>query len=131
MKIEMTLLRHQIALQSEAPLLHIASHPAALLQISKWKSSHPLVKEIPIAEGTAEAARKLAMGELEMNTAVIGPKNLTLLYPQLVVIEEGIQDRQDNYTTFILVEVVKRSHPMAGDVVIAELDDLLHAQLSQ
>lgn len=126
MKIEMAVIRHQEALKNNLSLNQIASHPAALQQISKWKNNNPLITtEIPIPEGTGEAARKLSFGDLQVDVAVIGPKNLVLLYPNLVVTEEGIQDRQDNYTTFILVEIIKRPKLVSEERVIEEIQSLL------
>lgn len=125
MKIEMAVIRHQEALQNQLPLNQIASHPAALQQISKWKTNHSLIGEISVPDGTAEAARRLSLGELPVDVAVIGPKNLVLLYPNLVVTEEGIQDRQDNFTTFILVEIIKRPQPVSNEKIIEEINSLL------
>lgn len=76
MKIEMAVIRHQEALKNNLPLNQLASHPAALQQISKWKNNHSLINEIPVPEGTGEAARRLSLGDLEVGVAVIGPKIL-------------------------------------------------------
>ena len=95
MKIEMCLLRHEEAVRRHIPLTQIASHPSALQQIEHWKQAHP-VAEIPVPEGTSEAARRLSSGELEVGIGVIGPKLLADLYPHLVLVEQGIQDTKDN-----------------------------------
>lgn len=119
MKIELALLRHRDA---HEPLQRIASHPAALLQISRWKSQRGNLTEIPICEGTAEAARLLSNGNLPLDTAVIGSKNLVLLYPNLVIEEEGIQDLKENYTQFVLIEVVLRDHIVTKSEVLKEIE---------
>lgn len=123
MKIEMAYIRHEDAILNNVRLTHIASHPAALQQISKWKSNRHSVTEIPIEKGTGEAARQLSAGELPMNAAVIGPKNLVKLYPNLKVVEESIQDRKDNFTTFVLIEIDKRSQPVDQETIIEELNE--------
>lgn len=125
MKIEMAHLRHQEAFLNNLPITQIASHPAALQQIVKWKDNYPLITEIPIPEGTAEAARQLSFGELSANVSVIGSSCLAQHYPNLVVIEDSIQDCEDNYTTFILVEIANRPQQITEDEVIAELNSLL------
>ena len=125
MKVEMALLRHRDALE---PIACIASHPAALKQISHWKNQNVDLIEISIPEGTAEAARLLSNGDLALNVAVIGSKNLANLYPNLIVVEEGIQDLMNNYTTFVLLEIVKREHIATKAEVIKELDQFLPMQ---
>lgn len=119
LKIEMALLRHRDG--KELPLTHIASHPAALQQITLWKEHHPTLQEIWIPEGSAEAARLLTDGQLSLSTAVVGPKALAELYPALVIVAEGIQDSADNTTTFILFEPEERQTPVSPSVVLEEL----------
>lgn len=123
MKINLALLRHQNA---TIPFTSIASHPAALKQIYHWKSQKENLQEIPIIEGTAEAARQLSNGILALNVAVIGSKNLTYLYPNLIVTEENIQDLKENHTTFVLIEVIKRKHIITKPEVIKEINLLLN-----
>lgn len=121
MKIEMAALCHKDA----SHFSQIASHPAALLQITAWKNHWPHLKEIPVPEGTAAAGRMLSVGELSMHTAVIGPKELALLYPNLVVFEEGIQDSEDNATTFILFLPEERTSAVSIDRARDEAEDAL------
>lgn len=52
---------------------------------------------------TAKAAEALAAGELEVTTAILGPKRLSELY-DLDVISGGLQDAEINDTHFLLVE---------------------------
>lgn len=131
MKIEMSLIRHQEALQWDIPLSQIASHPAALQQINHWKKRQDSLLEIAVPEGTSEAARKLSMGEFELNTGVIGPKNLAFLYPHLAVVETGIQDKEDNYTIFAILEVSQREEPAHEMEIKRELNDVLWPAESQ
>ncbi len=120
MKIEMALIRHKDAVFE--PITHIASHPAALGQISKWKQLHSFPQEIPIPEGTPEAARQLSEGILATHTAVIGSKTLAHLYPNLMCVEDGIQDLEDNTTTFILIETASRDIPTTEEEIKSELE---------
>ncbi|HEY5813721.1 MAG TPA: gamma subclass chorismate mutase AroQ [Terrimicrobiaceae bacterium] len=120
MKIEMCLLRRVEAVKNQVPLTKIASHPSALQQIEDWKQAHR-VAEIPIPEGTSEAGRRLSAGEMEPDVGVIGPKLLAEFLPHLVVVEQGIEDRKENYTQFALIKVRQRKEPMTEDQARAEL----------
>lgn len=124
MLIEMATLQHQDAVAEGVPLRFVASHPAALLQITQWKALHPSLVEIETPDGTADAARQLSEGELPLRTTVIGPKTLTNLYTNLIVVEEAIQDLSDNFTTFILFYPTTRPSHVSTETAIAELNAL-------
>ncbi len=112
--IEMCLLRSKVAIDSDQPLLAIASHPAALGQINRWKAAKHL-QEIAVAAGTAAAAGQLASGQLAPTTGVVGPCMLPELYPALLVTEQGIQDNDNNQTLFGLMIVNKRPAAISAE----------------
>lgn len=81
----------------------IISHSQALAQCKEYLQKH--YKEIPLLEwqDTAKAARDLAEGKLDSNTAVIAPLQAATLY-NLEVIAKNIQDVNPNLTAFIVVK---------------------------
>ncbi len=84
-------------------ITEVRSHPQALKQCSRFlKETFAKVPHIE-AEDTAEAARKLHMGEYSDTTAVIAPARAAELY-ELSVNQFGIQDLKDNKTLFLVVE---------------------------
>ena len=81
----------------------IVSHPQALSQCERY-----LAKEfsgIPLQEweDTAKAARDLAQGVLQPETAIIAPARCAKFY-NLRVLERSIEDNHPNLTTFIVVK---------------------------
>lgn len=52
---------------------------------------------------TAKCAEDLSKGKLNKNIAILGPKILSKIY-NFDIIDENLQDRQDNLTSFFLVE---------------------------
>jgi prephenate dehydratase len=121
MKIEQCLLRHVRAIAERVPLEKIASHPAALLQIGRWKADKKL-SEIAEAAGTSKAAELLSKGKYGLSTGVIGPKVAAEVYENLDVVECGIQDSVDNATTFGLLKVAKRNIPIDEAQARSELE---------
>lgn len=86
-----------------ADITEVRSHPQALKQCSRFlKARFSHVPQIE-AEDTAEAARKLHLGEYSDTTAVIAPARAAELY-DLNVTRFGIQDLKDNQTLFLVVE---------------------------
>lgn len=112
---------------SNNEIKQIASHPKALEQISTWKEQHHIdkSKEIVIAEGTSKAAELLSAEKLPQNTAVIGPKSLIKIYPNLRVSEINIQDEKDNNTLFISAVVKKRNFPISRKQAEIELNNIV------
>jgi len=84
-------------------ITEVRSHPQALKQCSRFLREN--FAEIPHveAEDTAEAARKLHLGEFSDTTAVIAPARAAELY-DLTVTQFRIQDLKDNKTLFLVVE---------------------------
>ncbi len=120
MKIEMCLLRRKEAVSQRLPLFSLVSHPAALKQIGNWleKTEESAGRSLELTEeigGTSEAARQLSAGELSNLTGVIAPEHSTSIYPGLSVVEKNIQDQDDNYTHFGLMEVSKRETPISEE----------------
>ncbi|PSW14803.1 prephenate dehydratase [Photobacterium sanctipauli] len=125
--IEMCVLRSKTDVKANIPLTQIASHPAALKQIDRWKGQYSELKELEIPKGTAEAARMVATGELPSGTAAIGACMLEELYPQVTVTAKAIQDNQDNKTLFALMKVSKRAQPLS----VSEAEQALRKVIQQ
>lgn len=77
----------------------VTSHPSALAQCRDWLSSLGLATRS--ANDTGEAAAELASSQ-ERAAAVLGGRELAHEYG-LVVLAEGLSDRPDNRTRFIVV----------------------------
>lgn len=122
MPIEMCVLMNKQDVQSQAPITLIASHPAALKQIDRWKQSIKGLAEQEIPAGTAEAARKVAQGEMPKGTAAIGSCALASLYPTLSVVQKGVQDNKNNATSFLMMKVAKRDKPISEQAARHELN---------
>lgn len=122
--IEMCLLRTRQAVEQQLPLQMITSHPAALAQVGKWKAGKKY-KEVEEALGTAEAAKLLSKGKYSSSAGAIGSCTLAELYDNLVVIETGIQDCENNKTLFGCLQVEKRDATVSGDQVLAELKQVI------
>jgi len=113
--IEMCVLMNTDDIKKKNEIKYIASHPAALKQIYKWKT--PLnVEEISVPEGTAAAAEKVSQNKYPAGTAAIGSCVLESTYPHLAVVAKGVQDNKNNNTSFLLAKVEKR------DTLLTELE---------
>ncbi|KXO13191.1 Prephenate dehydratase [Moritella sp. JT01] len=115
MPIEMCVLMNTDDIKKNNEIKYIASHPAALKQIYKWKTSLN-VEEISVPEGTAAAAEKVSQNKYPAGTAAIGSCVLESTYPHLAVVAKGVQDNKNNNTTFLLAKVEKR------DILLTELE---------
>jgi len=118
--IAMCLLRTKTAISQQLPLKAIASHPAALAQVTKWKSGKAL-SELSEPKGTSEAARLLSVGAYPETTAAIGSCMLPELYPSLSVAEYNIQDIENNTTLFGRFYVEKREKSISKKDAIEAL----------
>lgn len=101
LEVKQSLLSKKNIKKSE--IKNIASHYQALAQCERY-----LKKEFPNAkliewEDTAKAARDLAKGVLNKNTAVIAPARCSKMY-NLQILDKNIQDMHPNLTTFIIVK---------------------------
>jgi len=84
----------------------IMSHPQALAQCKGTLQRKYPHKKLISGKGNmvdqATAAKNLSLGKIPSHTAVLASKVCTTLY-RLGVLDEGLQDRKDNYTTFLFV----------------------------
>ena len=122
--IQMCLFRTRDAIKQNQPLNMISSHPAALAQISKWKAGKNL-EEVEEPNGTSVAARNLAEGKLPIQGGAVGSCMLDELYPELVVVESGIQDAAENHTLFGRLRVEKRNNPVSEAQAKADLQQVI------
>lgn len=112
--IEMCVLMNSDDVKTKQPVTLIASHPAALKQIKTWKRQVG-AKELAVPEGTAAAAKQVAERQLPVGIAAIGACVLESTYPNLTVVEKGVQDNKDNKTSFLLMDVTKRTTPISEE----------------
>ncbi|MES2178644.1 MAG: prephenate dehydratase domain-containing protein [Gemmatimonadota bacterium] len=82
----------------------VLSHQMALLQCKRFLAEHPAIEAVE-AHDTAGAARLVAIRRDRTVAAIAGAWAARLF--GLVVIAEGLEDRADNATTFVLV---RRKH---------------------
>lgn len=106
--IEMCVLMNKDELESNQTITQLASHPAALKQINKWKKNKAII-ELEVPKGTAAAAKMVSKKQLLTGTAAIGSCSLASTFTNLSVVEKGIQDNKDNKTTFLLMQIEKRT----------------------
>ncbi|MCG6369717.1 prephenate dehydratase [Vibrio fluvialis] len=119
--IEMCVLMNSKDVKAKRSIALIASHPAALKQIDSWKQTLN-AKELAVPEGTAAAAQRVSNGEMPDGTAAIGACVLEKVYPNLVVVEQGVQDNKNNKTSFLLMDVEKRVSPIGEADARKELE---------
>jgi monofunctional chorismate mutase len=101
-----------------------ASHPVALAQCTRFFETNPSIKATK-AFDTAGAAREIADAG-DPSRAAIASREAAERYG-LSVLEEGIQDRQDNYTRFVALvssssRLWRRTHAIRGATSV-EADD--------
>jgi prephenate dehydratase len=104
-KIEHTLMMHKDALIEDIDT--IMAHPQVFAQCKKTLAKkYPNLKQV-VGEGEfidhAKVAEGLAKNALPKNIAVMGSKLLAKIY-NLQIIENGLQDEDENDTTFLLVQ---------------------------
>lgn len=79
----------------------VLSHPVALAQCPRFLAEHPEIRVVE-AHDTAGAARMVAIRRDRTVGAIAAP--WAAGHYALAVLAEGIQDRADNVTTFVLVK---------------------------
>lgn len=77
----------------------VYSHPQALAQCRLWLARHLPSAELVVSSSTAAAAREAAVDE---TSAAIGSR-LAAELSNLQVIQEGVQDRAENATRFVVL----------------------------
>jgi prephenate dehydratase len=78
----------------------VLSHPIALKQVRRFLAEHPAIRAVE-APDTAGAARMVAMRRDPTVTAIAAP--WAAKHYGLTILIEGIEDRADNATTFVLL----------------------------
>lgn len=85
----------------------IMSHPQALAQCKSTLLEKYSDKKQVSGKGNlvdqATAAKFLSLGKIPKSTAVLASSVCAKIYPNLEILAEGLQDRKDNYTTFLFV----------------------------
>jgi prephenate dehydratase len=85
---------------TEQGIRQVLSHPIALKQCARWLWAHRLVTVVE-AHDTAGAARMVAIRRDRTVAAIAAPWAAERY--GLVVLAEGLEDRADNATRFVLV----------------------------
>jgi len=101
-------IRHALILQKDAKMDEvktIMTHPQIYKQCEKTIKQKYNRVDIKFGKGNlidqAKVAEKISSGDIEKDTAVIGSKLLTDIYPNLKVEQNNLQDIHEIYTTFI------------------------------
>ena len=81
----------------------VLSHPVALKQVTKFLAAHPAIRAVEAAD-TAGAARMVAIRREPSVAAIAAP--WAAKHYGLTILAEGLEDRPDNATTFVLVRRV-------------------------
>ncbi|MDZ7726335.1 MAG: prephenate dehydratase domain-containing protein [Candidatus Campbellbacteria bacterium] len=91
-------------------IVTIMSHPQALAQCKSTLSLQYPDKNLRSGEGElidqAMAAKALSEGQLPETTAVLASQAAADLY-ELNILDRGLQDKTENYTTFLFVSNLK------------------------
>ena len=82
----------------------IYSHPQGLSQCEKFLSKFPEIEQIP-AYDTAGSV-KMVKGEKMLDAAAIASKQAAFYY-DMIILEEGIEDIDENYTRFLMLSKSK------------------------
>lgn len=112
------------AKEKDQKITQAASHPAALKQISQWLNGNNIAP-IPEPKGTNEAARLLATNQLKPGTVAVGSCALKKVYPQLELVDKGIQNNADNRTLFALMHMAKRKQRISTEQARIELTSVV------
>ena len=86
----------------------VLSHPVALRQATLFFAAHPLIRIVE-APDTAGAARMVAIRREPSVAAIAAP--WAARHYGLVILAEGIEDRADNATTFVLLRRIQQVMP--------------------
>jgi prephenate dehydratase/chorismate mutase/prephenate dehydratase len=78
----------------------VRSHPVALAQCSRFLSAHKQMEVVPSSD-TAGAAREVSSAG-DRSVAAIAGRRAAKIYA-LDILKEGIQDRADNETRFLII----------------------------
>ncbi len=89
----------------------IYSHEQAIAQCAEYLKTMPLV-EVHVVENTATAAKMVAESE-SRTVAALASSECATEY-ELVIAEENVQDRNDNYTRFICIAKKPEIYPGAN-----------------
>jgi prephenate dehydratase len=85
---------------SASQIREVLSHPVALKQCGLWLAAHPQVRAVE-AYDTAGAARMIALRRDRHAAAIAAPWAAS--YYGLTILAEGLEDRADNATRFVLL----------------------------
>jgi prephenate dehydratase len=86
----------------------VLSHPVALRQCTRWLWRHRLIAVVE-AHDTAGAARMVRIRRDPSVAAIAAP--WAAAHYELEVLEEGLEDRPDNATRFVLVARRRAASP--------------------
>ncbi|MCL9780021.1 prephenate dehydratase [Vibrio sp. S4M6] len=125
--IDMCAFMNKQDVKEKLPVKAIASHPAALAEVSEWNKNLKAT-EIAVPQGTAYAAKEVSLHKLPQGTAAVGSCVLNEIYPNLVKIGTNIQDNKSNRTSFMLTELSKRAQPISESQAKVELQQIIKTE---
>lgn len=93
---------------SAGKIREVLSHPMALRQCGAWLTAHPRVRVVE-APDTARAARMVVIRRDRHVAAIAAP--WAAVHYGLSLLEEGLEDRPDDTTRFVLVRRARSGSP--------------------
>lgn len=131
-RVEMCLFRSEKAVEKNLPMKKIVGTPFMLDDIEKWKRNREKVLMSPIElirdlDKSIIIARKLIQNEYNNYTALLATEWTKKVYPELHLIEKGVQDTNNNYTDFILAKIVKRKKTVSNKISKDSLLEITNA----
>lgn len=100
----------------------VASHPAALAQMSVWLQKHHL-QAVPVAGGTSVAAQALVSGHFDNTMGVVGSCELNRLYSGLEKVAAEVEDKENQPTLFLMVYAKPRDQMIEAQMAREQLAD--------
>jgi prephenate dehydratase len=80
----------------------VLSHPVAIAQCRRFLQAHPALSPVPVFDTAGAVAEIVRSGWTD--AGAIASRRAAEVYGAVVLVDD-IQDRPDNFTRFVLIEV--------------------------